>query len=57
MPTYSVPVHLLTYAVGFGRIKPEIIFETLPNRAKLTINGLYKAVYWFSIAAKMYDLE
>ena len=33
------------------------IFETVEDRAKVTINGLYKVVHWLSIAAKMYDLE
>ena len=32
------------------------ISETVEDRAKVTINGLYKAV-WLSIASKMYDLE
>jgi len=31
--------------------------ETVEDRAKATINRLYKVVYWLSIAAKMYDLE
>jgi len=31
--------------------------ETVKNRAKVTINGLYKVVHGLSIAAKMYDLE
>jgi len=33
------------------------ISETVEDRAKVTINGLYKVVHWLSIAAKMYDLE
>jgi len=44
-----------------GRIKPVSdtgnISETVEDRAKATINGLYKVVRWHSIAAKMYDLE
>ena len=31
--------------------------ETVEDRAKVTINGLYKVVHGLSIAAKMYDLE
>ena len=33
--------------------------ETVEDKAKVrpTINGLYKAVHWLSISAKMYDLE
>jgi len=33
------------------------ISETVEDRAKVTINGLYKIVHGLSIAAKMYDLE
>ena len=33
------------------------IFETVEDRAKVTIKGLYKVVHGLSIAAKMYDLE
>jgi len=33
------------------------ISETVEDRAKATINGLYKVVHGISIAAKMYDLE
>jgi len=33
------------------------ISETVEDRAKATINGLYKVVHWLSIAAKIYDLE
>jgi len=36
------------------------ISETVEDRAKATINGLYKVikvVHWLLIAAKMYDLE
>jgi len=31
--------------------------ETVKDRAKATINGLYEVVHWLSIAAKMCDLE
>jgi len=33
------------------------ISETVEDRAKVTINGLYKIVHGLSIAATMYDLE
>ena len=33
------------------------ISETVEDRAKATINGLYKVVHWLPIAAKTYDLE
>jgi len=33
------------------------ISETVEDRAKATINDLYKVVDWLSIAAIMYDLE
>ena len=33
------------------------ISETVKDRAKVTINCLYKVVHGVSIAAKMYDLE
>jgi len=49
--------HLLTYLHSWlGRMKPAIS-ETVEDRAKVTINGLYKVVHWLSIAAKMYELE
>jgi len=48
---------LLTYTVGFVRIKTGNISETVQDIAKVTINGLYKVVHWLSNAAKMYDLE
>jgi len=54
-------VHLLTYTVGSGVLtgKPAISPKKLKNedRAKVTINGLYKVVHGLSIAAKMYDIE
>jgi len=31
--------------------------ETVEDRAKVTINCVYKVVHGLSIAAKMYDLE
>jgi len=33
------------------------ISEMVEDRAKVTINGLYKVVHELSIAAKMYDIE
>jgi len=33
------------------------ISETVEDRAKADINGLYRVVRGLSIAAKMYDLE
>jgi len=33
------------------------ISETVEDRAKVTMNGLYKILNRLSIAAKMYDLE
>jgi len=48
--------YLLTYTVGSG-VQNRNIFETVEDRAKVTINGLYKGVHALSIAAKTYDLE
>ena len=48
--------YLLTYTVARG-YKTGNISETVEDRAKATINGLYKVVDRLSIAAKMYDLE
>jgi len=54
---------LLTYLficiAGWGRIKPAISpkSENFEDRAKVSINGLYKVVHGLSIAPKMYDLE
>ena len=31
------------------------ISETIEDRAKVAVNGLYKVVHWLSIAAKMYE--
>jgi len=56
-PTYSL-VHLLTYLHSWlGAYKSGNISETVEDRAKAAINGLYKVVHGLSIAAKMYDLE
>jgi len=40
-----------------GRMKPAVSPKRLHNRAKATINGLYRVVHGPSIAAKMYDLD
>jgi len=50
-----VLVYLLTYLLT--QYKTGNISETVEDRAKVTINGLYKVVHALSIAAKMYDLE
>jgi len=48
--------YLLSYTVARG-YKTGNISETVEDRPKVTINGLYKVVYGLSIAAEMYDLE
>jgi len=52
-------VHLLTYLLTqlARAYKAGNVSEKVEDRAKATINGLYKVVHWFSIAAKMYDFE
>ena len=55
-------MHLLTYLITYlhswlGAYKTGNISETVEEKAKVTINGLYKVVQGLSIAAKMYDLE
>jgi len=51
-------VHLLTYLHSWlSAYKTVNISKTVEDRAKSTINGLYKVVHWLSIAAKLYDLE
>ena len=48
----------LTYLHSWLHVyKTGSISETVEDRAKVSINGLYKVINWFSIAAKMYDLE
>ena len=50
---------LLTYYLysWLGTYKTDNISETVKNRAKVSINVLYKVVHGLSIAAKiMYDL-
>jgi len=58
-PTYPSMVHLLSYLVTqlARTYKAGNISETVEDRAKAIINGLYKVIVWLSIAAKMYDLE
>jgi len=56
-PTYScahASTFLLTYTVTY---KTGSISETVEDKTKVTINGLYKIGHGLSIAAKMYDLE
>ena len=50
--------YLLTYLHSWlGAYKTASISKTVEDRAKATINGLYKVAHWISIAAKMYDLK
>jgi len=51
--------YLLTYLLTqlARAYKAGNISETVEDRAKVTINGLYKVVHWLSIAAKLCDLE
>jgi len=55
-------VHLRTYLLTYLHswlcaYKTGNVSEMVEDRAKVTINGLYKIVHGLSIAAKMYDLE
>jgi len=53
-------MHSCTYTfihIWLGAYKTGNIDETVGDRAKVTINGLYKVVHWLSISAKMYYLE
>jgi len=56
---YSALVHLLAYLLTqlLWVYKTGNISETVEDRAKVTINGLYQGAHGLSIAAKMYDLE
>jgi len=60
-PTYSCAgafTYLLTYLHSWlGPYKTDNISETVHDKAKVTIEGLYKVLYGLSIAAKMYNLE
>ena len=52
---HSILTYLLTQLVRAYKVGN--ISETVEDRAKATINGLYDVVHWLSIAVKMYDLE
>ena len=60
-PTYpcaAALTYLFTYLHRWlGEYKTGDISETVEDRAKVTINGLYKVVHWLSIATKIHDLE
>jgi len=60
-PTYSCNgefTYLFTYLYSWlWEYKTGHISETVEDRAKVTINDLYKVVHGLSIAAKVYDLE
>ena len=58
-PTYSCAGCLLTYLLTqlARAYKTSNISETVANRAKVTINGLYKVVRGLSIAAKCMTLN
>ena len=60
-PTYSCNgalTNLFTYLHSWlGEHKTGNIPETVKDRAKVTINSLYKVLNGLSIAAKVYDLE
>jgi len=50
--------YLLTYLQSLlGAYKTDNISETVEDKAKVTINGLYKVVHGLSITVKMCDLE
>ena len=50
--------YLLTYLhIWLRAYKIGNISETVEDRTKTTINGLYIVLHWLSIAAKMYDLQ
>ena len=58
--TYScadILTYLFTYLHRWlGEYKTGNISEMVEDRAKVTINGLYKVVHGLSIVTKMYDL-
>ena len=57
-PTYSAPaVHLLTYTVGSGRIKPAISPKRLNIERKLLLTVYIKSYTGFRLPLKIYDLE
>jgi len=49
--------YLLIYLFTQLARKTGNISEKVEDRAKVTINGLYKVVHGLSIAAKMYDIK
>jgi len=50
--------YLLTYLHSWlCAYKTGNIYETVEDRAKVTIDGLYKILHGLSLAAKVYDLE
>ena len=57
----SALVHLLIYLHAVTQLARAYEFfyihETVEDRVKVTINGLYKVVHGLSITAKMYDLK
>jgi len=59
--TYSCAdalTYLFTYLHSLlGEYRTCNISATVDDRAKVTINGLYKVAHGLSIAAKLYDLE
>ena len=55
---HGAHTYLFTYLHSWlGEYKTGNISETVEDRAKVTINGLYKVVHGLLIAAKVYDLE
>jgi len=58
-PTYSCAGSgALTYLHSWLRVyKTGNISKTVEDRAKVTINDLYKGIHSLSIGAKMHDLE
>jgi len=57
-PTYSCTGAFTYLHSWLGAYKTGSISETVEDRVKGTINGLYSPILqWLSIAAKMYDLK
>jgi len=55
-PTYSC-ARALTYLHSWLYAYKTVISETVEDKAKVTVNDLYKIGHGLSIAAKIYDLE
>ena len=53
--THALVTYLLTQLTR--TYKTGNISETVADRAKVTINGLYKVVRWLLIATKVYDYD